>query len=191
MKKFLICVLCLLMLAGCTASKSNSERKDSDGKGNITLEENESKNNQIEEITEETKVSTELYDFMCNTWIGDIWIGDAYVDQYLTARNSLTLNKDGTAEFKFGFKDSSYIAFFNGTFTLENYVLTLDLKGGQPVYDEYTDELISMPEEPFNGKFEIYVGLNRDVTLTHIEGDYFYGSYQNDSITFKPAEFVS
>ena len=188
MKKFLICVLCLLMLAGCSDSKKDSNISDK-GNENITLEENESKNNPIEEITEETKVSTEFYDFMCNTWIGDIWIGDAYVDQYLTARNSLTLNKDGTAELKFGFKDSSYIAFFNGTFTLENYILTLDLKGGQPVYDEYTDELISMPEEPFNGKFEIYVGLNRIITLTHIEGDYFYGSSENDIITFNPVEF--
>lgn len=170
MKKLLICVLCLLMLAGCSTVKNDSDRKDRD--------DDKKENNTIQLIDETTEPTTEEFAVpaeIYNTWFCQTINADG--DEYVVI---LVLNEDGTAEYKTGYPNSELIEMFFGEWTLEKETLSLKVKGGMSDIDDGIENYHGI-EGTYN-----WILQNNMLVISDLSGDGLLSGHATGVYTFTP-----
>lgn len=178
MKKILVCILCLLMLAGCGASKNESDKKDRDNDKNESHTEqiaNKTEAEGLEEITELPEEDFVPPEGICNTWYCHTINADG--DDYVII---LVLNEDGTAEYKTGYPNSELIELYFGEWTLQRETLSLKVKGGMNDIDDGIETAHGL-EGTYNWLFE-----NNMLILSDLSGDGLLYNHMTGTYTFTP-----
>ena len=163
MIKILICLLCLVMLAGCTSSgKKDNDRDDKRNDRENVIELDTS----IDEATTE-EISTEPSIPFDKTLCG-YWVHYRDVEGTLYTIH-LIINEDGTAEYKSGIANSEFTQIFSGEWNDDGGTLNFDMRGGLPQMD-IENELIEL--EHFEGSFN-WSSIGGNLLLNYATGDDF------------------